>query len=312
MNFFDFHCDTIGECTLQQKSLSANDLHIDLQKAECFTNYGQLFAIWIPDEKRGSEAYAYYKTARDCFYRECAENEQKIMQCKAAKDITTAFALRKVAAILTVEGGAVLGGDLKKLDALYADGVRLMTLTWNDTNEIGNGCFAENKGGLTHFGKQTLKRMQELHMLVDVSHLNERGFYDVAEYTNRPFIASHSNAQIVENKYARARNLTDEQIRVLVERNGLIGLNLCDVFLGNEGDCGPDAVLRHISHFLDLGAQSVLAFGCDYDGCTVHPTLNGINRIPNLFDYLLQHGIREETLKNIFFENGYGFLVANL
>jgi len=312
MNFFDFHCDTIGECALQQKRLSKNDLHIDLQKAECFTNYGQLFAIWIPDEKRGNEAYVYYKTARDCFYRECAENEKKIMHCKSAEDIKTAFALHKVAAILTVEGGAVLGGDLEKLDALHADGVRLMTLTWNDTNEIGNGCFAENKGGLTPFGKQTLRRMQELHMLVDVSHLNERGFYDVAEYTTRPFIASHSNAQIVENQYARARNLTDEQIRVLVERNGLIGLNLCDVFLGDDGACGPDAVLRHISHFLDLGAQSVLAFGCDYDGCTVHPSLNGIDRIPSLFDYLLQHGIGEETLKKIFFENGYGFLVANL
>lgn len=312
MNFFDFHCDTIGECVLQHKSLSANDLHIDLQKAACFKKYGQLFAIWIPDEKRGKEAFSYYKTVRDCFYRECSENENRMMQCKSAKDLETAFAEQKVAAILTVEGGAVLGGDLEKLDALYADGVRLMTLTWNGPNEIGNGCFAEDKGGLTDFGKRVVQKMQEMHMLVDVSHLNECGFYDVAEYTNKPFVASHSNAKIIENQYAKARNLTDEQIRVLISRKGLIGLNLCDVFLGNDGDCGFDAVLRQISHFLALGAQSVLAFGCDYDGCTVHSSLYGIDKIPRLFDYLLQHGIREEHLENIFFENGYRFLVANL
>ena len=110
-------------------------------------------------------------------------------------------------------------------------------------------------------------------MLVDVSHLNERGFYDVAEYTDKPFLASHSDANIVDNPYAKARNLTDDQIKVLIARNGLIGINLCADFLGNNGQTGADAVLRHLSHFLDLGAEQNLAFGCDYDGCTVHPSL---------------------------------------
>lgn len=312
MRFFDFHCDTIGECYLQKKNLASNDLHIDLQKSKCFEKYGQVFAIWIPDEKRGEAAFAYYQAVRDCFNRECAENAEKILPCKTAVDIETSFCAHKVAAVLAVEGGAVLGGDLEKLDKLYQDGVRLMTLTWNDTNEIANGCFAKDKGGLTEFGRRVVQKMQNLHMLVDVSHLNERGFYDVAEYTEKPFLASHSDADIVDNPYAKARNLTDEQIKVLVACNGLIGINLCADFLGNNGQTGADAVLRHLSHFLDLGAEQNLAFGCDYDGCTVHPSLNGIENIPYLAEYLLQYGISEKTLQNVFFENGYRFLIANL
>lgn len=312
MKFFDFHCDTIGECYLQNKRLADNDLHIHLKKANAFSCYGQVFAIWIPDEKRGESAYAYYKAVRDCFYKECAENRNKILHCKSVADIAVAETEQKIAAVLAVEGGAVLGGNLEKLHMLYQDGVRLMTLTWNDTNEIANGCFAENKGGLTAFGKHVVQKMQALHMLVDVSHLNERGFYDVAEYTDRPFLASHSNVQIVDNPYAKARNLTDEQVKVLVTRNGLVGVNLCADFLGNGNNTGADAVLRHISHFLDLGAEYCLAFGCDYDGCTVHQSLNGLEKLPYLANYLLQHGIPERTLNHIFFENGYRFLVANL
>lgn len=312
MNLFDFHCDTIGECYLQNKRLADNDLHISLKKADVFSHYGQVFAIWIPDEKRGDAAFSYYRAVRDYFYNVCTENAEKIRHCKNSTDIDLAFAAGQTAAVLSVEGGAVLGGDISKLDEIFRDGVRLMTLTWNDTNEIANGCFAENKGGLTAFGKQVIRKMQTLPMLVDVSHLNERGFYDVAENTEKPFVASHSDAQIVDNPYAKARNLTDAQIGVLVERNGLIGVNLCDKFLGNGDDNGADAVLRHISHFLDLGAEHVLALGCDYDGCTVHPTLNGLETMPYLWTYLSKHGIPEKTLQNIFFQNGYRFLVANL
>lgn len=312
MKFLDFHCDTIGECCLQNKSLFKNDLHIDLQRASAFSAYGQLFAIWIPDEKRGETAFSYYCAVRDRFYQELLQHAPHIAQCCSAADVQSAFFEKKTAAILTVEGGSVLNGQIERLDTLYQDGVRLMTLTWNDSNAIGNGCFAENKGGLTEFGKAVVQKMQEMRILVDVSHLNERGFFDVAEYTKKPFLASHSNAKIVDNPYANARNLTDAQIRVLTERGGLIGLNLCADFLGNNGQTGMDAVLRHIVHFLDCGAQKNLAFGCDFDGCTVHPALNGIETVPRLMEYLLKHGLSESVLEDIFFQNGYRFLVANL
>ncbi len=312
MKFFDFHADTIGECFLQNKRLLENDLHIDLRRAGCFSDYGQIFAIWIPDEKRSDEAFSYYRSVRARFFTEMRENASQVAFCQTPQDIEAAFAQGKIAALLSVEGGAVLGGQLERLDDLYRDGVRLMTLTWNGSNEIGHGCFAEDKSGLTAFGKSVVEKMQRLGMLVDVSHLNERGFYDVAAYTDRPFLASHSNAKIIDNPFATARNLTKEQIGVLIDRKGLIGVNLCMDFLGNGDDTGMDAVLRQIVYFLDLGARENLSFGCDFDGCTVHPDLAGISRIPSLFDYLLQHGISEAVLRDIFFANGKRFLVANL
>lgn len=312
MDFLDFHCDTIGECFLQNKSLISNDLHISLEKARCFSAYGQVFAIWIPDEQRGANALAYYTAIYHNFCRILSENTSSIALCRDGWEVQAAFSNHKTAAILAVEGGAVLGGSLENLEKLYADGVRLMTLTWNGTNELGNGCFAEDTAGLTDFGKQVIDTMEKKHMLVDVSHLNERGFFDVAERLTGPFLASHSNAKIVEHFAAQARNLTDAQIKQLVAHKGLIGLNLCADFLGDNGDTGMDAVLRHILHFLELGAEDCLAFGCDFDGCTVHPTLNGIEQMPQLFDYLLKKHISEDVLNKIFFQNGLAFLIANL
>lgn len=312
MKFLDFHCDTAGECYLQKKPLWENDLHISLSRTACFSAYAQVFAIWIPDEKRGDAAFAYYHNVLENFRKEVQENADHIAFCKDGEELQKTLQSEKVAAVLGVEGGAVLGGSLEKLDRLYADGVRLMTLTWNGDNEIASGCFSETNGGLTPFGRQVVDKMQNMRMLIDVSHLNERGFYEVAQCLQRPFLASHSNAKIVDNPYAAARNLTDEQIRTLVRLHGCIGINLCADFLGNDGDTGFDAVLRQIAHFLDLGAEDCLAFGCDFDGCTVHETLNGIEHIPELYAYLLQHGISERQLQKIFFENGYAFLVANL
>ena len=312
MRFLDFHCDTAGECFLQQKPLWKNDLHIDLSRASCFSAYAQVFAIWIPDEKRGDAAFQYYRDVLENFRTEVQKNAAHIAICETGRDLQTVLQQQKTAAVLAVEGGAVLGGRLEKLDQLYRDGVRLMTLTWNGDNEIASGCFSETNGGLTPFGQRVVDKMREKRMLVDVSHLNERGFYEVAERLDAPFLASHSNAKIVDNPYAAARNLTDDQIRTLIRLHGLIGINLCADFLGNNGDTGFDAVLRHISHFLELGADACLAFGCDFDGCTVHESLNGIEHLPELFSYLLQHGISEPQLENIFFENGLAFLVANL
>ncbi len=312
MRFLDLHCDTAGECFLQQKPLSQNDLHISLARAACFSQYVQLFAVWIPDEKRGEEAYRYYRAVLDNFRRELKENDARIALCTSAKAMQAALAAGKTAALAAVEGGAVLGGRLDRLDALYEDGVRLLTLTWNGVNELGSGCFAKPDGGLSDFGRRVVDAMQEKGILVDVSHLGRRGFWEVADRVNGPFLASHSNAAIVDNPYAAARNLSDRQIEEIVRHRGLIGLNLCADFLGNNGDTGCDAVLRQIAHFLELGAEDCLAFGCDFDGCTVNPVFAGVERIPALYAYLLAHGVAQKTLNKLFFENGRAFLIANL
>lgn len=312
MNYIDFHCDTIGECFLQQKHLYSNDLHISLQKAAEFKKYAQVFAVWIPDEKRGNKAFEYFNGVYNNFLSELRKNSGYIELCKTGNDIESAFKNGRTAAILSVEGGAALAGKIENLEYLYDCGVRLITLTWNGKNELGDGCFCENAGGLTVFGKTVVREMQKRNMLVDVSHLSEKGFYDVAEISEKPFVASHSNLRIVKNKWGTVRNLSQEQAKVIIDRKGIIGLNFCGDFLGDDGDNGREALLRHIYRFLELGAENCLAFGCDFDGCNVNPELDGLTSIIPLYDWLLGKNLPQKTLNNIFFDNAYRFLIANI
>ena len=199
MKFFDLHCDTIGECCKNKYSLRKNNLHISLEKARNFESYTQVFAIWIPDELRKEKAVAYFDSVCDYYKAELSRN----------KDVLTSYNPlnkdeKRMKAILSVEGGAALGGTIDGLYHLYDRGVRILTLTWNAPNEIASGAFSD--GGLTEFGKEVIKKCEKLKMIIDVSHLNRQSFFDVAENTERPFIASHSNPDIVNTNSGRKRN----------------------------------------------------------------------------------------------------------
>lgn len=310
MRIFDFHCDTISECANKNKNLYENDLHISLKKAEYLENYLQDFAIFISDEKRGEQAENYFDKIYSEFLIQLDKNSDKISFVKCYSDIEKVFSENKTAALLSVEGGAAINGKIDRLHYIYNCGVRLMTLTWNGRDEIGDGTFTEDAGGLTPFGIDTVKEMNSLGMIIDVSHLSRKGFYDVEKYSRKPFVASHSNCNIVDNIYARHRNLDDEQVKILVERSGFVGLNFADDFLGNCGDTGKEAVLRHTCHFLELGAENILGLGCDFDGCNVNPELSGIEKMPVLYDYFNKE-LGKDITEKIFYKNADSFLKQN-
>lgn len=302
MNVFDLHCDTIGECCTQNQGLCRNHLDVSLCKGEYLDNWCEVFAVWMPDEYRGQAAIDYFDKVFEKFQCEMAENSLQIKHCLTVDDINKTLAEGKCAAILSAEGGSAVAGSLDRLHDLYTIGVRLITLTWNGSNEIGNGSGSCQNDGLTAFGKQAVREMERLKMVIDVSHLNESGFYDVASETDGPFIASHSNASAV---FYHARNLDDRQIKILIEKQGLMGINFCEYFLGTKCDDGFEAVYRHISHVLDLGGEDILSIGSDYDGCPMNPELKGIEKLPDLREYLLKKGLADETIENIFFKNAY-------
>lgn len=304
MNLFDLHCDTIGECYLQNKPLKKNDLHISLDKGGYLENWCQLFAIWIPDEKRGEQAVDYFNAVYERFLKELDLNCDAIAFCKTAKETDCALNQGKTAALLGVEGGAAANGSIEGIDYLYNCGVRLMTLTWNDSNEIANGCFSQDKSGLTPFGREAVRHMQQIGMTVDVSHLNEKGFYDVAEICEKPFVASHSNSAYV---HSHPRNLTDDQLKVMAERECLIGLNLYNKFLGEGERAGCDEALRHAYRILEKCGEKTLAMGTDYDGCTVADEIAGVDKISVLRDYFMKHGLSEQCVENIFYNNAKNF-----
>ncbi len=298
MKYFDLHCDTIGECSNNQLSLKENNLHIDLLRAKEIEEYIQVFAVWIPDELRGNEAVAYFNKTADYFYKEVEANKAFVSLYRDNKETP-------VKAILSVEGGSACGGTIDGLHHLYERGVRLITLTWNGVNEIGSGAFSD--GGLTPFGKEFIKEAEQLGITIDVSHLNRQSFFEFAEIAEKPFIASHSNADIVNNEFGRKRNLNKEQLQIIKQQNGLIGLNFCCDFIEDEKAKGIDALYRQIEYMLSLGCEDVIAMGCDFDGCSVNENFNGIEKIPKIYKDLKTMGCDNLLLNKMFFENANKF-----
>ena len=301
MKLFDLHCDTIGECYKNKLSLRHSGLHVSLDKAKNFESYTQVFAVWIPDELRGKNATDYFNNVCDYYYKELELNKDLIVSFGDAKKDD-----KRVKAILAIEGGAALAGDIENLYKVYEKGVRILTLTWNAENEIASGAFCEN-GGLTFFGKTVIKKMEKLKMVIDVSHLNRESFFDVAENTTLPFIASHSNPDIVETNAGRKRNLTDEQIEIIKERNGLIGLNFYKEFLDVKNKTGIDALKVHLDYLLNKGCESIIALGSDFDGCATTDGINGLESMNEVYDALLKDGYSRNLIDDLFCSNAERF-----
>lgn len=303
MRLFDLHCDTITELCREKGSLLHNDGHISLDRAGYLTEYVQDYAVFIPDEFRGKEAVDYFDKVYD-YYKNQISSIDDLSEYKDRENT-------KFKALLSVEGGAGLGGTIDGLHHLYECGVKLITLTWNGRNELASGCFDDEDIGITPFGEQAIREMERLNIVADVSHLSKKGFYQLADFAEKPFIASHSCCDIVDNYKARHRNLTDEQIKIISEHNGIIGVNLWKMLLGNGDDNSFDSVLRHISKIIEIGGEKCVAMGTDFDGCDINDSLAGIEKLCKLNEYLSQHGLSDELIDNIFFANANVFF-ANL
>lgn len=308
MKYFDLHCDTITECYLKKAELFDNELHWSLKRAQAYNPLAQVFAIWIPDEYRGESAVRRFEDVYKTFIFQMTKNSDKISFCHNAAELKSALNKNKTAALLSIEGGAALGGKIENLDKAYNMGVRIMTLTWNGRCEIGDGVMVKHAKGLTEFGVEVVRRMEQLGMIVDVSHLSEKGFWNVEEITSKPFIASHSNSQEI---CSHKRNLTDEQFIEIKKRGGIVGINLYRGFLRDGGKAFIKDVKNHIEHFLSLGGENVLAIGGDLDGSDLPYDMKGVEDISKIYDELLK-SFSEQIVNALFFDNAYRFFENNL
>ena len=307
---FDLHCDTLTSCGA---AASIEDTMNDPRQVVALstlpenTKWTQCFAIFIPDEYTGNGADGFYDHYQKSFHRQLHKYSHLALPCRTMDDVETAWNAGKTAAILTVENGSALGGVLSNVEKLARDGVKMMTLTWNGENEIASGNVTDH--GLSPFGHQVIPLMEEHGILVDVSHLNDTGFYQLLDVVHKPFVASHSNSRSV---CGHLRNLKDDQIREMAARNCLIGLNFYDFFLREEGNAQPEDLLRHIDRFLDLGAEHCLALGSDFDGADLPPWLNSTGKLINLHTLLLERGYSSQLCENIFHRNAADFFRSNL
>lgn len=307
LDFVDLHCDTITVCMEKDRELAHNDLHISLEKLQKGSKWCQAFAIFLPDAYRGEAAVDYYRRALCTFHREMEKNSDRIRQVQTVPEVEHCFEDGLFAALLTVEGGSALAGELSRVETLRRDGVRILTLTWNGPNELGSGNVTQN--GLTHFGVQAVREMEELGIVVDVSHLNDRGFWDLCRVAKKPFVATHSNSRAI---CGHSRNLTDEQFIEIRNRGGLVGMNYYRNFIvdgGKTQDIGD--LVAHIQHFLELGGEDVLALGSDFDGADVPDYLNSLEKVDNLRQALIASGISEQITQKILVENAMSFARRN-
>lgn len=231
----------------------------------------QVFVTFVePDVPQGEQLYRVFASLRR-FHVNVAR-PGVVEAVRTARDLRAmiralATGDRRLYALLSVEGADALGGELGVLDAWFALGVRVIGLTWNPANCIADGVGEPRGAGLTQFGRQVVRRMQELGMLVDVSHLSARGVMDVLELANGPIVASHSNAAAL---HAHRRNLTDDQVRAIAAGGGLVGATFMPEFLG-DGKVRSVDVIRHLDRLLDLAGPDHVGLGSDFDGIDETP-----------------------------------------
>ncbi len=310
MHFFDLHCDTLYRALTEGKSLDDEALGVSFKKMCSLNLYIGFFAVWIPDIVRGKKAIELFDNATKLlkeFITNSAYNVDFLKNKNDLKIIKEKGSGHGI--ILSVEGGAILGGDINNIDYLYKNGVKMMTLTWNDSCEIGDGVGVKCSKGLSDFGYKVVEKMEKLNMIIDLSHASEKLFYDVAEVTENPFVLSHSNSKSV---CPNPRNITDEQFEVVRGRQGLVGINFCKEFLNEKQNASFDDIRYHVEHFLELGGEDNLAFGSDFDGADVLRDVEDVCKVKDLYEYFLIKNYNEKILKKIFFKNAFDFIFKNI
>jgi membrane dipeptidase len=301
----DGHSDTILALDRQKRLLGerSNVGHADLPRLLEGGVTAQLFALFIEDDYLPGEAIRRTLQLLDLFYREAAANADQMLPATTAADVHRAKAEGKLAAILGIEGGEAIEGDLAALRCFYRLGVRLMTLTWNRRNALADGQKeARTKGGLTTLGVEAVQEMNRLGMIVDVSHMSAAGVRDVLQVSQAPIIASHSNARAVHD---HPRNLTDEQVRGIADSGGLVGVTLVPIFIAPEGQASLDRLADHIEHLLQVGGEDHVGLGTDYDGFGFYgpadqfQEMPDVSHLPRLTEQLLRRGLSERVIEKV-------------
>ena len=314
MNFpvFDFHCDTalvlLGDDRNQAGSLRKNSGHIDLERAGKLGGYAQCFACFttdLPEILKGISPIVLFERELATIQREVDKNSDLISIVYSTEEIEENRAAGKMSAILTLEGTAGIDYNPALLEDLWAIGFRVSSFGWNERNPLTGSNVTG--GGLTDLGREYVKEAQRLGMRVDVSHISDEGFWDIMKITNAPILATHSNSRAI---FDHSRNITDDMFRAIRETGGVAGYNTCREFTGEPSDL--DTICDHILHFMELDPDGKhIALGGDLDGVDAMPDgFEGVQSYPALARKLLDRGLTEENVMDIFWNNAIRVLTT--
>jgi membrane dipeptidase len=308
----DTHCDTLKcltpEFTRVTGSMWADrskigmgvrsDLgHVDLPRLKEGGVDCQVFAISSARDRTPPYALRTALDMIDVFYRECERNLDAVQPVYSYDDILGAAEAGRVAAMLSIEGADVIEGRISMLSVFHRLGVRMVGLVHSLRNLLADGVGdARTGGGLSELGVQAIEELDRLGMIIDVSHINDRGFWDVVDIAKGPIIASHSNSRAV---CAHPRNMTDDMIKALADKGGVLGMNFAPSFVHPTNPC-VSTLVDHIDHILDLVGPDHVGLGSDFDGIPSTPVgLEDVTRMPNIAEELIERGYGKEDLKKI-------------
>jgi len=265
----DLHTDALYEHIQGRKDITrrSDKGHLDIPRMREGGVNGQVFAVWVsPTELKPGEYCDFALRGADAFDEVCRRCADSVAPVRTPDEFRRAVAAGRIAAILGVEGGHALEGRLENLDRLFGRGVRVLTVTWCNSNELGDSSSDENKphNGLSVFGRQGIHRMNELGIIIDVSHSADKTVFDILDTSDAPVIASHSG---IRERRDFNRNLTDEEIRAIAANGGVIGIVFLPYFLREPEDTATiEGVLDCIDHICQLVGPDHAALGSDFDG----------------------------------------------
>lgn len=319
--YFDAHCDTIyrcmmtgGEVTLdfgedaeEQKRFFAkcgclreNEGHIDLMRGRQFARCGQFFALFFDAADAPEDGmWAQCRRLHDCFVQEMETNADLICHCRTGTEIDRAVKNGKMAALLSIEGADLIECDVHKIKTVADWGVRFLNPVWNRANALSGTVSEERERGLSDKGRDFIRQMERYGIYADVSHLSDRGFWDLCRMTARPIVASHSNSRALCD---HPRNLTDDQFRAIRDTGGVVGMNFYSHFIGRQPSV--DDLVRHIEHFLAMDGEKTVCMGGDLDGCEELPQgMAGMEDVPKIWQALEERGYPRPLLEDLFWNN---------
>ncbi|GMK42257.1 diguanylate cyclase [Paenibacillus sp. CCS19] len=305
----DFHCDVLWKLLKHDELLfdDQSESLIDVTPGRLQASQAllQTFAVYV--SPRMTSQAAIWKSI-DLFYEHVLKHP-RMHHIRTAADLDYATRHDRTGALLSLEGVDGLQGDFTMLRLLFHLGVRAVGLTWNHANWAADGVMEPRQGGLTVRGGQFVDECERLGILLDVSHLTERGFWELADRVKRPFIASHSNAKAL---CSHARNLTDDQLKALIAIDGRIGITYVPYFVTEDGNATITDVLRHIEHVAALGGAEHLMLGSDFDGIEQYvQSLRHPADVPKLVDAMLRT-FPEKVVTDITSGNAIRFLKEHL
>lgn len=312
MDFFDLHCDTAYRMYNEKLSIDNELLDTRLSDFKVFDKAVQLYAIYSDNSKQDEENYEDFFKVCDYLKSEINENYKEVSLC--TDRVSLEAQTTPVKAILAVEGSKLLSDDLSRLSILHGLGVRVLTLAWKGLCRAGGA--HDTDTGLTEFGFKLLSECEGTGIIVDVSHLSEKGFWDVAARATKPYIATHSSSYSLCN---HTRNLTDIQFRTICEMGGIVGVNMYPDFLSPrfaDGGFTADELIGsfcdHIEHFLSLGGEGHICLGADRDGIPHIDGYTSLSAADKIYERLTSNGIKKQVIDDIFYNNAYKFFRDNL